>query len=283
MSIKKILVPLTGHGPSRESLQAGLDLAGRFDAIVEALHVRHDPATAMAYAGAGAAGMGAGAGLATIIEAAEAEAEHRAGRARATFDEIAGARAAAKMLIETGPETDVIAGRARLADLVVFPRPSSETSPSVERNLEGVLFESGRPVFLVPPKPKAGIALAGGETIVVGWNDSPEAAHAVTAALPFLKTAARIVVVSIGEEAPVEVCNWLGCHGVSAQPLAAQPESGGIFDDPTGELLLRICAEQDASMLVMGAFTHMRIRQLVIAGATRTVMSDATIPVLMSH
>src|SRR5690606_34495530 len=74
MSIKKILVPLTGHGPSRESLQAGLDLAGRFDAIVEALHVRHDPATAMAYAGAGAAGMGAGAGLATIIEAAEAEA-----------------------------------------------------------------------------------------------------------------------------------------------------------------------------------------------------------------
>src|SRR3546814_6136947 len=82
MSIKHILVPLTGYALSRESLQAGMDLAGLFGACAHVVHIRQDPTLTMAYAGAGAGGMGAGAGMAAIMEAAEGEAAERERRDR---------------------------------------------------------------------------------------------------------------------------------------------------------------------------------------------------------
>src|SRR3546814_1372913 len=98
MSIKHIVVPLTGYALSRETLQAGMDLAGRFGACAHVVHIRQDPALTMAYAGAGAGGMGAGAGMAAIMEAAEGEAAERERRARALFDEVAAGRADAEQI-----------------------------------------------------------------------------------------------------------------------------------------------------------------------------------------
>ena len=281
MSIKKILVPLTGHVPSRETLRAGLDLAQRFGAATVVAHVHQDPALSVAYAGAGAAGIGAGAGMEMIIEAAESEAAERERRARALFDELAAGREGSTFHVATGAEADLLAAWARLSDIVLFPRPGEGVSSSTERDIETVLFESGRPIYLVPPD--AVTAVEHPDTVVVAWNDSPEAARAVKAAMPFLEGAQRVIVLAVGDAAPTEVAGYLSAHGVTVQPLAVQAESGGLFDDPTGSIILNTCAEQGAGLLVMGAFTHMRIRQMVIAGATRTVMSQSPIPVLMMH
>ncbi|MFN4089801.1 MAG: universal stress protein [Alphaproteobacteria bacterium] len=281
MGIKQILVPLTGHLPSRETLVAGLDLAQRFGARLNAVHVRYDPATAVAYAGAGAAGIGAGAGMEMILQAAEEEAAERERRARALFDEVAAGRAEAHLHVVAGAEAELIASYARLSDLILFPRPGEGVSSSTERDIEAALFESGRPVYLVPPAAPTVTEHPG--TVVIAWNDSPEAARALDAGLPFLAGAARALVLSVGDAAPTAVCDYLAAHGIAAEALAIASESSGLFDDPTGGLILQTCAEQGAGLLVMGAFTHMRIRQMVIAGATRTVMSQAPIPVMMRH
>lgn len=235
----------------------------------------------IAYAGAGAAGVGAGAGMEMILEAAEAEAAERERRAKALFDEVAAGRPDVSFDIQTGSEPDLLAARARLADLVLFPRPGEGVSNSTERDIEAVLFESGRPVYLVPPEAPTVPDHPG--TAVVAWNDSPEAARAVKAAMPLLAGARRVIVLAVGEAAPAGVRDYLAAHGIAAEALAVESESGGLFDDPTGSVILNTCSEQGAGLLVMGAFTHMRIRQMVIAGATRTVMSQSPIPVLMMH
>lgn len=281
MSIKKILVPLTGQVPSREVLTAGLGLAQLFEASLAVAHIHQDPTMSIAYAGAGAAGAGAGAGMEMILDAAESEAGERERRARALLDEVAAGRSDATFDITTGSEPDLLAARARLADLVLFPRLGEGVSSSTERDIEAVLFESGRPIYLVPPEAVTAPEHPG--TAVVAWNDSPEAARALKAAMPFLAGARRTIVLAVGEGEPVGVRDYLAAHGISAEALTVSSESGGLFDDPTGSVILETCKEQGAGLLVMGAFTHMRIRQMVIAGATRTVMAQSPIPVLMMH
>jgi nucleotide-binding universal stress UspA family protein len=121
-------------------------------------------------------------------------------------------------------------------------------------------------------------------TVVVAWNGSIEAARAVSQALPILQRAARVVVAHFESGEPAdppaqspELLPWLGRHGVAAELYEQHTGSD------TGNALLSLAAEQQASLVVMGGYGHTRFRELMLGGMTRTVLQKMGRPVLMAH
>ena len=272
-----------------ESTEATLGLAlliGRtHHAHVEAIHVRPDPAAAVPLIGEGMSGSM----VEEMLAAAEAQAAERAGRVRAAFDAVC-ARAGVPMAgepetepqfsvswrEETGREEEVLANAGRLTDLVVFAHPDPERdSPSI-MSLNAVLMESGRPVLLAPPVLPAVL----GRQVAVFWNGSAEASRAVQGARSILKRAERVSILSAIEEdgvSPGELAGYLAWHGVKAQ-VHSFAGSGQV-----GAALLKEAGDLGADLVVMGAYTHSRLRQLILGGVTRHVLHAAQLPVLLCH
>lgn len=171
---------------------------------------------------------------------------------------------------------------ARYADLIVMgQRDAAAADARVPAGLiEDVVLSGGRPVLIVP---YAGRFASVGARVLVAWNASREAARAITDALPILARARHVEVVVFdgggdhGEQPGADLALWLARHGVKA--TAAQQHAG--FD--VGEQILSRAADTDADLIVMGAYGHSRTRELVLGGATRTLLGAMTVPVLMSH
>jgi nucleotide-binding universal stress UspA family protein len=149
--------------------------------------------------------------------------------------------------------------------------------------VESALFDSGRPVVIVPPSvPEPASAL--GETIVVSWNGSTETARAVSFAMPFLLKARRVVVLAVKGatvEGPsgAEVTATLRLHGVAATALTHKDERRS-----PGATILAQARELGAHLLVKGgAYTQSRMRELIFGGAIRHILEHAELPVLMAH
>jgi len=280
MAIRKIHAPVLGSDQSRWVISAALDLAETFDAFVEVFHPKRDPALDLAYLGPGATGMGAGVGATRILEAAETQAKEQEARARQAYAEATRERTARHGFItDVGREAELMAARARVADITVMARPQDTSSPTLEGGIEACLFESGHPVYLVPPERGAHAA----QKVGIAWNDSPEAAHAVAAAMPFLERAQMVTAISIGGYSLDSLGEYLSLHGITSAAHSVEAESSGLLEDTTGEQMLDICRHLQLDLLVMGAYSHLRIRQLIVAGATRTVLSKSPIPILMAH
>ena len=147
----KVILALIDGGPlSDATLEAGLLVAKQFDARLEVLHVRADPATLVPIVGEGMSG----AMVEQVMEAITKAVEERAQRARAAFDRIAAkAGATATWRQENGVEPVVLAGAARLSDLTVIGRPDATSDGQLPASLESALFDTGRPVLVVPPNP----------------------------------------------------------------------------------------------------------------------------------
>jgi len=146
-------------------------------------------------------------------------------------------------------------------------------------------MDSGRPVLIVP---KAGAIDSIGERVVVAWNNSRESARAVFDALPILKKAGAVTVLSVEESAKPEVTSeiagaeigaTLARHGVKVEVQQIKPSARG---DAGIELLAQVAAHR-ADLLVMGCFGRSRLREFVLGGASRHVLQNATVPVLMAH
>lgn len=145
--------------------------------------------------------------------------------------------------------------------------------------LPSVLVQSGRPALVLP---YAGPIGPIGHNVLVAWKETREAARAVTAALPWLRTASRVDVVAYGEEAGnslLSLQNYLRIQGVANAAL----HSGGGKDDDAGNKLLSFAADVSADLLVMGCYGHSRAREWVMGGATRSILQWMTLPVLMAH
>jgi nucleotide-binding universal stress UspA family protein len=170
------------------------------------------------------------------------------------------------------------------ADLILVSQIAGDSESEIEAGLvERVVMESGRPVLIIP---QAG-SYKTPKSIVVGCNDTREAARAAFDAVPLLKAAKDVRVVwvdpykrrqSAGELPGAEMATVLARHGVKA--VAEGLESNGLN---AGEALLRLANDRGADLLVMGAYAHSRLRQYIFGGATQYVMEHAKIPVLMSH
>ena len=285
MTIKTILTSLNGVGADRLRLDVTLAVARPFDAHIEVLHARGDPRNAVPITVEGMSG----ALVEEIMTVAERESTERAAAARATFDtwcqdtgtvlaESPAAGVTAAWIDEMGREDDLVVRYGRLADLIVEGRPVPDVF-ATEVTVEAAIFDTGRPVLLVAPEPRQVI----GENMAIFWNGSAQAARAVAGALPLLRRAKQVHVLWIGESRGKELAHmslpgYLSWHGIDAVVSRFQPDARAV-----GQALLEESHRVDADLLVMGAYTHSRLRQMVLGGVTKHVLGNATIPVLMAH
>jgi nucleotide-binding universal stress UspA family protein len=182
-----------------------------------------------------------------------------------------------------GDAAQVVPVHGRYADLLILGQPSETDASGVEPVFaERVLLEAGRPVLLVP---YAGDFPSVGTKVLVAWNAGREATRALTDAIPILRAAVEVHVVSIGrKDAPqtelpaADIGVYLARHDINVT-VAEQTAS----DVGVGNQLLSRAADLDADLIVMGAYGHSRMAELILGGATRTVLKSMTVPVLMSH
>lgn len=170
-----------------------------------------------------------------------------------------------------------IAAHARVADMTIIPN-YGHTGPIAE----DLVFDAGRPVLLLPgskgaPKPNF-------DHIVVGWDGGRAAARALADALPICARAASVKVVTITGDKALDselqdgLKRHLRAHSIEAE-LIERPAAGA----DAGSALLEFCRSSGAGLLVMGAYGHSQLREFILGGATRTVVAEADLPVLMAH
>lgn len=176
--------------------------------------------------------------------------------------------------------------QAHCADLCLVSQaePGSDGYRARRATVEQVVLYSARPTLILP---YAGAVESIGEQIMVAWDDSREAARAVADALPLLKRARRVRVLSwtegTGTELAVlrartaDLARWLQFHGVTAEALVETSPIG------IGEAMLSRAADLGTDLIVMGAYGHARLSERVLGGATRGLLESMTVPVLMSH
>lgn len=286
MDIRKILVPVTGTDAGLASLGAAFHVARHLGAHVEGLHACRDARDALAYIGEGMTG----AMIEELITTAEQESAALARRARHDFAaacEAAGFeqteakrktdRLTAHLRLETGREEELISLAGRVADLIVIARAAKDDDIVLRTTLEAALLESGRPLFVVPPdgirEPLTSVA--------IGWNGSTEAGCAVTRALPLLARAERITVIWVEEgmrpgPSADDLVDYLAWHDVSATIHIMKSDSRS-----TGETLLSDAKKIGAGLLIMGAYTHTRLRRMIFGSATEYMLGSADVPVLL--
>ncbi len=181
---------------------------------------------------------------------------------------------------EDGRQNAVVGMSGRVYDLILVEQPEKLASIA-EATLEDALFESGRPVMMVPKTMPPVL----GETVAVAWNGSTETALTVALSMPFLKLAKHVVVVAVGpqhmpEPGPTgdELARNLEAHGLSVSLRTAFGRQ-----KPQGESFLKEAMAGGADLLLKGAYTQSRIRQMIFGGATRHIIMELEIPVIMAR
>lgn len=175
-----------------------------------------------------------------------------------------------------------MARRARILDLMILGRPYGDPRQWPEF-VEAVLFEAGATALVVPPEMKKAVDP---QTILVAWKDTIEASHAVAASLPFLKRAANVVLVTVAEDAPDEerhrepageVAAHLARHGVTVE-VRSLPKW-----DIASDAILNEAGIIGADLIVVGAYGRSRIREWILGGVTRHLLTRSSVPLLLSH
>ena len=152
--------------------------------------------------------------------------------------------------------------------------------------LNAALFDSGRPVLVTPPGDQGGASkpFSVGGHVAISWNGSAEAARSVGSAMGLISKADKVTVLTVDSDrtsaarAP-ELADYLEWHGVVPDTRTFSADSGPSI----GEALLAECGTLGVDLLVMGAYTHSRVRQLILGGVTRHVLEQATLPLFMAH
>jgi len=286
-AIRTILVSVAGADADRPLLGKAAAMACTLRAHLQVLYTHIDPQELAIRMGAwdpmGAAGLGA------MIDDVMKDADIRQQSAKLTFDEVCGnvglhigtsAEApSAEWITDIGVDSECLVARGRAADLIVFVRGVTPEETPIHL-LEASLIGCGKPILVLPSGP-ARFSL---ERIAIAWKDTPEAARAITAALPFVRQAESVLLMSVEEEgsgtnaSPDWVLAGLRRHNSAACRVRLSAESR----DPVG-VLLKEAAGHGAGLLVMGGYGHSRARETVFGGFTRSILRSAPLPVLIVH
>lgn len=273
MGMKVILALADGGAGTEATLKTALLVAATHGAHLDVVHVRADAETMVPIVGEGMSG----AMVEQVMDAMVKSIETRAHAAQAAYQRICGAGShPAAWRVVTGREPEVVAAAGRLADLVIVGRPDAAEEAPMAATIDAALFDTGRPVLVAPPAAPSAI----GTRVAIAWNGSAQSARAVAAALPFLGKARQVTVMVGGEEgaAPSSgLVGYLEKHGVRANVEAFSAAHS------MGKTLLEQASRLEADLLVMGAYGHSRLREMILGGATREVLGVATVPVLMGH
>jgi nucleotide-binding universal stress UspA family protein len=172
-----------------------------------------------------------------------------------------------------------LGSHGRAFDIVVVGRPGGGTNHPRLATAEAAMFESGRPLLIAPPESPRSLH----DHIAIAWNFSTETARAVALAMPLLQRAGQVTVITIdgwGGSGPggADVVRALKRHGIPASVRNAPGPAGRA-----GEIVLSTCASIGCNLLVKGAYTQSRLRQMILGGATSHILANATLPVLMAH
>ena len=288
MTIRSIFAPLGSKQNSAEYLTSAFSFAKRLGAHINVLHISPDPRDSVAYVGEGVTG----AIIENLMSAVEQEGDTRASQSQEQFQSICADTGAvvtdipglagfsASFAAITGNIYDLIALRGRLADLIVVPQPQNGDDAMVQATLEVALLETGHPVLILPPREVADF----GKRVVILWSGAEEAARSVSGALPLLQKADSIAAYTISRYAlplaqVADLVTYLGWHGIEVGSHEDVPTGGGDVLDVAFEKI----QETQADLIVMGAYTHSRLRHLIFGGMTSAMLERAEIPVLMAH
>lgn len=175
------------------------------------------------------------------------------------------------------------ASAARWSDLFIATASyRGEASPGCDALVEAVLFGSGQPIYLIPEQFKGSGAV---RNVLVAWRDTRESARSLAEAMPFLRVATNVHLVTVERarqedehEDPINITTHLRRHGAKAK--VSSIEAGRR---PVSEALLQEASKMAADLIVMGAYGHSRFREWTIGGTTREMIARANIPILLAH
>ncbi len=205
--------------------------------------------------------------------------------ARALFDKLGSERSstaeATFRWYDRGPIDDNgLSSLSRVYDLTIVGRPGLKQHEPRMTTLEVALFESGRPILMAPPTAPTTV----GTNILIHWNASNETARAINDAMPLLRQAEQVTMVSVeGAMVPgpkaADMLNYLSAHNIRAIESKVKPGPRGS----AGEAILIEARRLGADLLIKGAYTQSRLRQMIFGGATQHILQSAHIPVMLSH
>ena len=201
-------------------------------------------------------------------------------KARKTF-EAHFAACGARYRWRAGPSIDDagLGSLARVYDIAVIGRPSGSGAGPRMTTLESALFESGQPVLVAPPTAPGTL----GENVLISWNCSTEQARATACSMPILRKAKTVTILTIeGLTVPgpsgAQCRDWLSANGITAREM-----SMGNGGKKPGEVLINEAKKLGADLIVKGAYTQSRLRQMIFGGATSHLLSYSNLPMLMAR
>jgi nucleotide-binding universal stress UspA family protein len=273
--MKAILVPVEDHPAMQAILQTAFLVAQHFGSHMEGIPLIQDiPALAVEMTGAWAL-------------ASELSDPKRIESARRLFEDFMVSRdvgrdpqaSSFRWSRETSVSDSQLGSYGRAFDAIIVGRPDLKAGIPRRSTLESALFESGRLLVVTPPVAPSII----GSRIVIAWNASTETARAVGLSMAFLKRAEQVTVLTI-EGGTVDgpsgdkLAQSLRLSGINADAVTRSPDAKSI-----GEAILDNATALGADLLIKGAYTQSRIRQMIFGGATNHILAQAALPVLMAH
>ncbi|QUD89902.1 universal stress protein [Phenylobacterium montanum] len=279
MDLKDLILFLEAGAPCEARIGLAVGLAEQFGASLTTLLAPLEPPVAIPD------GFAIGPlGVSEVLERREAEAAQAMTLVRDALDAALSGRDIRHAELETlaGETPQGLGQRARCHDLAILRRPQAHDLAG-HALAEAVALASGAPCLLVPDAPAPRVPFS---RIMIGWNGSREAKRALQDALPLLQRASFVRLLAVGGESGTlpdrasreDITKLLALHGVAAgfERIDARGEDAGAA-------MLGACAALKADLLIMGAYGHSRTKELVLGGATRTVLAKASLPVLLSH
>jgi nucleotide-binding universal stress UspA family protein len=275
--IKDIVVNLTPGAEDDPASRYAISIAETFEAHVTGVAFAYDPPWPPAITDLGGAEI-----LRSLLEKSREQAS-------ATAAQFQAAAKRSHISVQTlTPEsslpgaTEAFATLARAYDLVVVKQAESDDDVTSQEMIEAALFNSGRPVLIVPYIQKAGFSV---ERVLVCWDGSRAAARAVGDALPLIARANNVQVLTVvtGKFDESDVAGADMAEHLSRYKLKTELSRLPAPDIDVPSAILSHAADVNADLIVMGAFAHSRLRDFVLGGATRKMLQSMTVPTLMSH
>ena len=274
--IKDIVVNLSGEQPQDFAADYAVSVAAALDAQVTGIAFVFDAVIPDGVMGS------------IPIEMIEMQREENSKAAQTATERFAARAKAAGIPVETrvldanlGGAATLFGAIARRFDLAVVAQARREGGASAALMIEAALFESGRPVIMVPYIQKEGLTL---DHVLACWDGSRTAARAIADAMPFLERAKTVELLTVGEDrkqdeiAGATMIAHLARHGITARE--ERTAQGNISIE---NVILSYAADSGADFMVMGGYGHSRLREFVLGGVTRGILGSMTLPVLMSH
>jgi nucleotide-binding universal stress UspA family protein len=280
----KSLLAVIGDGNIASMLETTLAVAQRFASHIVGLHASLDEQLTVVFGGEVVPFS------AQVDQTLEQEEQKRRTAAQRLFDDFMAAHGimarsdnldsptpTAEWRATRGRQNAIVGSFGRIFDLIVIEKPPQRAALA-EATLEDAIFESGRPVLMAPPRSWSTI----GERVVIAWNGSTETARTIALAMPFLLHAKDVQVISVATgltpgPSAEDIARGLVWHRIpaTARHLNTKVNAGTVW--------LEECRTVRADLLVKGAYTQSRLRQMIFGGPTRQIIMDAELPVILAH